>query len=212
MSKIKNDLMGGLSGKIGNVVASSWNGISYLRSRPAHYNDAKSSSQLNQRGRMETALAFVKVILPFAKYGYRKIPRGKSAYNLFMQSIMLNGIKGQKPYLSIDYEYALISHGKFTKAKNGNAAIHNPGIIRVSWEDNSGIGSAKKTDIAMVLAFNPTKQQAAWTIEGQKRDSCSTELFIPEHFAGDELHVFLAFSKVNRSDTSNSVYLGTVLT
>ncbi len=159
---------------------------------------------------MATAVAFVKVILPFARYGYRRIPPGKSAYSQFMKSIMKNGIKGKKPNLSIDYEHALISHGDLTVAENGNATINNSGLITVSWDDNSGIGSAKKTDIAMVLAFNPTKQEAAWNIKGQKRDSCSTELLIPEHFAGDELHVYLAFSKANRSDTSDSVYLGTI--
>jgi hypothetical protein len=49
MGTIKKGILGGVSGKVGNVVGGSWKGIDYLRVLPASVHNANSQPQISQR-------------------------------------------------------------------------------------------------------------------------------------------------------------------
>ena len=42
MAKIDEGILGPFSGKVGEVIGSSWHGIPYIKSRPAVFHDAKN--------------------------------------------------------------------------------------------------------------------------------------------------------------------------
>ena len=70
MAIIKQGILGGFSGKIGNVVGGSWKGINYMRvlTKPSNPNSEK---QVNQRTKFTTALSFLQPITPFLRVGYK---------------------------------------------------------------------------------------------------------------------------------------------
>ena len=49
MGKIKQGILGGFKGKVGTVIGSSWNGISYMKGLPQSQKDPKTAAQLSQR-------------------------------------------------------------------------------------------------------------------------------------------------------------------
>ena len=49
MGKIKQGILGGFKGKVGTVIGSSWNGITYMRGLPQSQKDPKTAAQIAQR-------------------------------------------------------------------------------------------------------------------------------------------------------------------
>jgi hypothetical protein len=64
MGVIRNGILGGLSGKVGNVVGGNWKGISYLRALPSHVTQANSYAQLSARQKMSLVNRFLKTCVP----------------------------------------------------------------------------------------------------------------------------------------------------
>ena len=50
MGKIKQGILGGFKGKVGTVIGSSWNGISYMRGQAQSVRNANTPAQQMQRG------------------------------------------------------------------------------------------------------------------------------------------------------------------
>ena len=50
MGKIKQGILGGFKGKVGTVIGSSWNGISYIRGIAQSVRNANTAAQQTQRG------------------------------------------------------------------------------------------------------------------------------------------------------------------
>jgi hypothetical protein len=56
--------------------------------------------------------------------------------------------------------------------------------------------------------YNPTKRESTFILDGAERSVGQQTLSIPSSYAGDEVHLFMAFLRVDESRVSNSVYLG----
>ena len=51
MGKISQGILGGVSGKVGNVVGGSWKGIDYLKIMPASVANPQTPAQMDQRSK-----------------------------------------------------------------------------------------------------------------------------------------------------------------
>ena len=54
MGKINQGILGGFSGKVGNVIGGTWKGIDYMRVKPAHVTNPKTEGQVDQRSKFCT--------------------------------------------------------------------------------------------------------------------------------------------------------------
>jgi hypothetical protein len=63
MGKIRQGILGGVSGAVGNVVGSTWKGVNYLRIKADNYSDAKSERQVLHRARFTACVALAKFLL-----------------------------------------------------------------------------------------------------------------------------------------------------
>lgn len=59
MATFSKGILGGYSGKVGNVVGVRWRGKDILRSLPSKNTQAATQAQLNQRDRFTVAMRFV---------------------------------------------------------------------------------------------------------------------------------------------------------
>lgn len=48
MGKINQGILGGFSGKVGNVIGGNWKGIDYMRVKPASVANPQTEGQVNQ--------------------------------------------------------------------------------------------------------------------------------------------------------------------
>ena len=52
MGKIAQGILGGLSGKVGNVIGGSWKGIDYIRIKPSSVANPRTVGQVNQSNKV----------------------------------------------------------------------------------------------------------------------------------------------------------------
>ena len=67
MGKIGRGILGGVSGKVANVVGSRWKGIDYIRAKPLSVANPRTLLQVNQRTKFALVLRFLQPNLNFVK-------------------------------------------------------------------------------------------------------------------------------------------------
>ena len=208
MGKIRRGILGGFSGKVGNVVGASWKGIAYMRALPLSVKNPRTLKQRTQRSRFLLATKVLKSLQSVIKSGWALKAKGCSAFNAAMSYTVLSAIKGQYPNFSVDYSKVLISTGNLTGAKDYSTDGYDKMKSNVLWTNNSGTGSAKADDVALIAVFNPTKNEIVTPATKVLRSTASTTMLLPEHWDGDNAHVYLGFIAEDGKEIADSVYLG----
>lgn len=208
MAILSNGILGGFSGKIGNVVGGSWKGINYIRVKTTPSNP-KTEKQVAQRTKFTTALGFLQPMTAFLRTGYKLFTAKQTAFNAAMSQVLTNAIIGEAPDVTIDYAKAQVSAGTLSPAVNG-AFTYDNGEITLTWDDNSGSGSAKATDKSMYVILNPAQSDAVYETSGAARSIKKQVVDLPAEWVGDTVQIYLSFITEDGKDVANSVYLGNV--
>lgn len=213
MGKINQGVLGGFSGKVGNVVGGSWKGIDYMRIKPANVANPRTEGQVNQRTKFTTVLEFLQSMKDFIKVGFKSSAHQMTEFNAAMSYNLKNGVTGIAPNFTIDYASALVSKGGLPGAINTTVqAGANPGEIDLTWGDNSAVGSASADDPSLILLYNPDKMESVFTTAGPTRSTGAYTVIVPDSFTGDSLEAYIAFGAVDGTAVSNSAHIGSVVT
>ena len=208
MGKIAQGILGGLSGKVGNIVGGSWKGIDYIRIKPSSVANPRTEGQVNQRNKFTVTLEYLQATSDFIKIGYKSFAVKKTEFNAAMSYVLNNAVGGVAPNFTIDFTLALLSRGPLSGVLNGTTDLTTAGQVTFDWDDNSAEGNANVTDKAMVLVYNPSKKESISILDGADRTVGSQVVTIPNTYAGDTVELFMAFVSEDGKSVSNSVYLG----
>ena len=209
MGKISQGILGGFSGKVGNVIGGNWKGIDYMRVKPASVANPQTDGQMDQRSKFSTVISFLQPISEFIKVGFKSYAIKMTAFNSAMSYNVKNALDGDYPDYEINYANALVSRGSLAGALNPTVVSGNVGQVTFSWEDNSTEGNANATDKAMLLVINPTKKEAVFITDGVARTTEEQLLTVPANYSGDDVECFIAFMALDGT-VSNSKYIGSV--
>jgi hypothetical protein len=207
MGKIAQGVLGGFSGKVGNIVGGTWKGIDYMRIKPANVSNPKTQGQLDQRSKFSTVLRFLQPLTDFLKVGFKLYAIKMTQFNSAMSYNLNNAITGTYPNFTIDYTKVLVSRGSLVGAA---AASSSAGVVEFSWTDNSGSGNALATDKALLVVYNATKGYAVYDTAGASRATQAQNLTVPSDFSGDSVEAFIGFVSEDGKEVANSVYIGSV--
>ena len=210
MGKISQGVLGGFSGKVGNVVGGTWKGIDYMRIKPANVTNPRTEGQVDQRSKFSTVLRFLQPMTDFLRVGFKLYANKMTQFNAAMSYNLNNAITGAYPNFMVDYANALVTRGNLTGAANGAASSPSAASVEVTWTDNSGSGSAQATDKALIVLLNTTRQEAVFTIAGPARSAGTETISVPSEYTGEDVEVFLGFISEDGSKVANSSYLGSV--
>jgi hypothetical protein len=210
MGTISQGILGGVSGKVGNVVGGSWKGIDYLRIMPASVANPQTEAQMDQRSKFITVLNFLQPLKEFVRIGFKDYAVKMTQFNSAMSFNLKNAITGEYPDYTIDFANALVSRGGLAPALNGTASSTVAGLVSIEWEDNSDEANALTTDKSLLAIYNPSKNEAVVILDGANRVTGVHEVIVPASYSGDTVHAFVAFAKADGSEVSNSKYLGEV--
>ena len=208
MGKISQGILGGLSGKVGNVIGGSWKGIDYLRIKPSSVANPRTEWQVNQRNKFTISLEYLQANKEFIKLGYKAFATKKTEFNAAMSYVLNNGISGSAPNFSVDYSLALLSRGGLSSPTNASVDLSIANQVSFDWDDNSAEENANATDKAMVLAYNTSKKESIYILGGAQRSATTQILSLPTSYTGDNVELFMAFITEDGKFVSNSVYLG----
>lgn len=210
MGVIKQGILGGISGKVGTVIGGTWKGIDYLRARPTSVANPNTDKQQNQRSKFSTVLNFLKPLSGFLSVGFRNYATKMTGFNVAMSYNVKNAVAGDFPNFSIDYRAALLSKGNLTGALNPSIGVANAPDIVFEWYDNSGIGTAKATDVAMLVAYFENEGEAVFQFTQVTRNTGAAILTIPSVYLGSIAQCWIAFQAVDSKEISNSQFVGSV--
>ena len=209
MGTIRKGILGGFSGKVGNVVGASWRGISYIRSLPQKVRNPRTDGQRSQRSKFALALALLKPMTSFLRTGWKLYAHRQSPMNAAMSHTLAHAIVGTYPDYSVDVSKVLVSRGNLQSACSATATVA-AGNLTFAWNDNSGIGSAKQTDRALIAVLNLEKGEAITLTDGAERNTETQTVILPANWEGDEVQAYLGFISEDGREVANSVYLGAI--
>lgn len=206
MGEIKQGILGGFSGRVGTVVGSSWKNVSYMRALAISVNNPRTPKQQTQRGKFALCMSFLSAVTPYLRTSYRSFAQGRSAFNAAMSYLLRNAITGSFPDLRVDYNRALVARGNLMPVFDATATLTGD-KIGFTWKDNSGMGDALPTDLAMPLVYNKVKGEAIYNLAAGTRKDVKAQIDLPAGWADDALAVYLAFCNENGTRVANSICL-----
>jgi hypothetical protein len=211
MAKLKSGALGHFSGALGNIVGSTYKGKGIVRMKPAQVTDRKTPAQEAQRMRFGLVQEFLKISRPFIEIGYGKYSRDMSAVNAATSELLKNGVTGEFPALELSFPDIMVAKGSLTPPRNAQVSLLSETEVEVRWTVDSDRGSARPDDVPMVLLYNEVQKEIVSSVSAGQRNDGKVSFSIPEDYAGQNLHVWLAFRKTTSNECSGSVHVGVVV-
>ena len=203
MGEIKRGILGGFSGKVGTVVGANWKKISYMRALAVNVSNPRTAKQRLQRGKFKLCVQFLKPMVDYLKVSYQYLGVNRTPFNAAMADLMDRAVTVSGEQVCLDYEKALVASGNLTAPRDPLVEVQGNKLI-FSWEDNSGMGNAETTDLAMPLVINKETGEVLYQLEAAVRTECQTEMELPDNWDKQALAVYLAFRNESGTRCSNS--------
>jgi hypothetical protein len=143
MGIIKRGILGGFSGRIGNVVGSSWKGLAVVKSLPLSVANPRTTAQTTQRSKFSNTVAFGSLLLTnVIKPLWDRAAVYMSGFNAFVQANVGLMPSGADP----DLEGLVISEGPLgTLADVTATPNYVAGTVAFTF-DNSASGAYQSVD------------------------------------------------------------------
>ena len=210
MGTIKKGILGDFSGKVGNVVGATWNGIGYMRSLPTKVRNPRTPGQLEQRMKFSMIGSLMKNLAPVLQIGYKNAASGKgrSTFSMAMSDNLKGAITGEYPDLTIDYPNVRLAKGLLSGCSSVSLSLTD-GMADFSW-DNIIMGNAAETDRVMVVAINTATGEMVYDRNLAGRSEMSGSIALPANWAGDEAAGYVIFVNEEESENSDSIFAGSI--
>lgn len=199
MGVIKRGILGGFSGKVANVVGSSWKGIAYMKSMPLSVANPQTTAQTTQRNAFSKTVEIAGIILAdWLKPLWDRFAQGMSGYNAFVQT-----------------NIPLCPDGNFVPNNfiMSKGTLYNPGITSVigdnsantiTYELSDQLGpNGLSTDLIYIMVFNAT--QNYWLFEAAQytRAVDAYQITDDQMGTGDVCYTWLAYRRADGTMVSN---------
>ncbi|MBS2214023.1 hypothetical protein KEM09_21625 [Carboxylicivirga mesophila] len=208
MGRFIKGIMGGFSGKVGNIVGGNWRGISYMRSLSERRNYTPTEKQLMQRARFAYAVSFLQPIHPVVRVGYRNQASQQSPLNAALAHVLKKVVEGEYPDYRINYASLEMAKGLLPGPQHPAVQLQDQ-TLTFTWRDGAAILKDYGDNQVLLLAIGDGIYPSYSIGEAVRNDGQAT-LAIPDAQTGTVLHTYLAFLAVNGNSVSNSYYVGEV--
>ncbi len=204
MGKISQEILDGISGKVGNVVGASWKGIDYIRIKPDHVTNPRTVLQVNHRTKFKGVAALAKkvmgsIIRPIFKYSAVKM----TGYNLFVQkNIDAFGVDGSIE----DFSKLSFSVGSLSLPENisviADAEVESG--VKISWDNIPD--ESDKDDKLMLVVVNAADSRVRNLFDLPfTRAEGAADVVLPFD-PRSEVHVYVFFGNATNRAYSPSDY------
>lgn len=210
MATFEKGILGGFSGKVGNVVGSRWRGKNVMRSLPQRGNYTPTEKQEEQRQKFKTVIGFLTPLVGILSHYFGSPQGDKSRVNLATSYHLKNAVIDSPEGMVMDYAKVLISKGDLRGIESGTVATAAGRILNFTWQDNSGQGKATATDTLLVVVYAPELNLYYTDTAAATRDATSVGVTLPEFMASFEVEVWASFTKPETNFASISTYMGAV--
>jgi hypothetical protein len=211
MGKIKRGILGGISGRVANVVGGSWKGLAYLRSLPLSVSQPNTARQVNARLSLtkivEIAIfALSAVIKPLLDRAAIQM----SGYNLFIQknsALFPAGVFNNAQAAILE-----ISEGKMdATAMTVATYTAGTGNLAIDWVNDSGQGFKLADDDAHVFVMDSAGKPLGASSFTSSRAGGTVDFDILPPTLAATINVYLAFRRFDGLVVGKTSYLQAVI-
>jgi hypothetical protein len=206
MARLRQGILGPVSGSVGTIVGASWKDIDYIRSKSSRPKGDPTAAQLDNQYKFSAVINFVSTMTELLQQTFSKYAVGMSESNAAFSYNYANAITGTSPDYDIDYTNALVSRGDLANATGIAATVTNK-TLHFTWTDNSGLGLAAPTDKAVLVAYCKNYNLTVYSIGAAVRSAMAAMLDV-SNFTGFAVETWIAFLSEDGINASNSIYTG----
>ncbi|MFW6095786.1 MAG: DUF6266 family protein [Bacteroidota bacterium] len=204
MGIIRRGILGGFSGKVANIVGSSWKGIAVMKSLPLSVANPRTTAQTEQRTKFSNTVAFAKAILTTViKPLWDRFAQQQSGFNAFIS----RNIELFENEIPTPANELVISQGKMEETIIDDVtATDGSRDITVDWTDDP-TGLQNSSDIPyIVLWINEEEKAYGFDLTGTatRASETATVTIDQEMTTGDNGLAWLAFKREDGTVVSNT--------
>ena len=207
MAIVENGINGGFAGKVGAVVGYMWKGKAVMRGLPKGNKGKPSFLQLQQQAKFALLHEFLQPIISLLNLTFGTVAVQMTGYNKAFSYNVKNAIAGTHPGLFLNYSAVLVGRGDLPNVQEPATHSPSPGQLTFSWTDNSGTGSARKTDQAFVAAYCEELKQWKYAVNAAPRTAGSCKLDLTD-FSGKAVQTYIGFIAADGNDVTDSLFTG----
>jgi hypothetical protein len=210
MAILSQGILGPVTGRTGPVVSYIRFGQNITRSLSnTDKNKIETPARKKQRDKIKVCNDFTKAFTGtgFFEKTFPEPGHTGSGYNRATSAIMnLAVISNPEPTLV--WSKVLVSKGQVASAEEAVSAVDGEGNLIFNWADNSGTGTAKGNDKAILVAWFPETKEAVFQFSETTRSDGYATLTLNSKKGIAE--TWLGFLSADGKNAANSVYTGKV--
>jgi len=207
MGLIKNGILGGVSGKVGNIIGASWNGIDYIRTKPDHVKNPNTRKQQAQRSKFKGVQELAQMLkYPVIRPCWNHIAVKMSGFNYFTQkNIGAFGSDGQIEDFSKIQPF--IGSLPFPVEFNGSVDQTDGTKLVFEWKDDKDVCQFSDESMLNIIVLVKGSLRPRLFYSMCKRSELKTEIDVDGMYPeGTELNVYAFFSEDEFTKFSDSVH------
>ncbi len=207
MAKLIEGILGGFSGKVGQVVGVQWKGRSCMRSYVARISDRRSPLQLEQRSRFTAMIRMAQQSMYAIRLGFKqKADEHKVTEGNWFSHRNTDAFRVVEGTVVIDYERLKFSEGRLAGVAFAEPEFDSECGLHVDFEDDRNLPGTSRRDSVYVYAYVPTLAEGL-LLPPAVRESEVLDASLPAYWRGHEVHLY-GFTVGKKGGVSNSAYLG----
>ncbi len=211
MAELKNGLLNGASGNLGNMITYQRNGKYFVRTRPARVKQPNTEKQLVARKRFALLQPVNALLKEVYRFGFATDSKARPAYSAAVSWNLKHAIKDAYPNPELDFSQLLLFQGDRLQADNIRLqSVNNQ--LGVQW-DHSVQYERYSQDRAVLILFSLEKKFLDFRLEAAKRSDA--QLLYQGSLPEGGVHVYLSFysqipikGTVSAEDVCPSYYCG----
>jgi hypothetical protein len=212
MGIITQGIVGGVCGKTGPLIGSSWKGRAVLRAKPMHKKNKKySQSQLDQQEKFKLMRDFLIGVEYLLLLAYKT---GGKLRNGFQEAFSVNlrdAITGAVSPFAINYSNIKLSDGGISVLPAPVVTAETGNIVKLVWHHVlNSLLKASDADKAVAVLYSEA-DNLFHISDLTARRSTGELLFNAATFTGKNVHIWFLFLSDDETKASKSQYLGTVM-
>lgn len=207
MATQANNIFGSFSGKVGQVVGTSFRGMAVLRMAPGKSTKKPSPAQVLQRAKFSAAMGFLNPIKPFLAERFGKMEGTKAPFDLALSYHLREAIQVEGDDLQIIYPKVCISKGHLRGVEGTSAIVEPNDLLTVQWTDNSIQSFANPDDLLTIVLYAPSSSEFYFFENIAQRPDASVQLPLPDKAVGVQIYCWATFITFTGEFAATSCYI-----
>jgi len=197
MAVINQGILGGFSGKVANVVGTSWKGIAVMKALPLSVANPRTAAQVGQRTKMAACVTMLQPILSQVIKPLNDRFAGKmSGFNYALQA-SINAFSDSGA-LQNPQNFKISRAANKAQLIDAIAAEAKITKVKCTWTSDAGKGYALASDKCYLVGYCPSSGSFAVS-SSAIRSAGQAYLEFPDNDfeAGDKVHIWMAFLRAD---------------